>query len=178
MIRDVWEFMSKESRARVIFGVAIVVVIAAIAIPYFANVLGSNNAKSNVDTAVKAEESAEPEEEIKKDAASEVAENMESTTEASSNTAVAEEAEAYPDTSTGVVASTSKRTTASKKTTADQPAAGQTTSAAAPTETVNRGTTVDDNSGNDNGYTGSNIDNPGAEDSVPTNPDESEGGEV
>ena len=172
MIRDYWEFLSKEAKARVIFGVALAAVVLLVAIPYFATVLNHH------ETGV---EMAEPVE------MSEAKETEETKTETETNEAPSTET-AEPENTESVVEEDAHAYTYARSSsqTASQPAAQTTNSA--PAETVSR-TTVDDRSAGDDGYTSNGIDDQGTDENMETGyggagPDtgssdaETDGGEV
>lgn len=172
MVRDVWEFLNKETKARVIFGGVIVLVLLVIAVPYFVTVLGGGNSKTEINTAVETEEVEESTEEGESDEAV-VAEEP-----APVENEELEEAEVYPNTSAGatsVAAAAGGRATTPQATT---PTTSQATPAANADATPK--TTVDDRSAGDNGYTASGIDNPGVnETTAPVgNSDATDNGEV
>ena len=168
MVRDLWEFMNREVRARVIFGAVITGVILLIAVPYFANVLTK---KSNSEVTTAADTRAE---EATNTAKTETAGTTTQTTPAPAEPepTASEPAEATaPAETTDTYAyrqsTTSKAKPATNASTATTPAASQpVASTAAATETTSQNTTpkVDDrmSSSRDDGYTASGIDNPGA----------------
>ena len=157
MVRDVWEFLNKETKARVIFGGVIVLVLLLIAVPYFVTVLGGGNSKTEINTAVETEEVEEATEEGESDEAV-VAEEP-----APVENEELEEAEVYPNTSAGA---TSVATSARGQATTSQATAPASSAAAASNANATPRTTVDDRSAGDNGYTASGIDNPGADEAT------------
>ena len=153
MIRDYWEFLSKDVRARVIFGVVLGLVMLVVAIPYFVTVL--NNREAGVEIAEPVEVSEV--EETKEVETEEVAEIEEDVSEvADENTGESEATYAYYAPARG------STTTQSTERSVDVVAA----------EKVTR-TTVDDRSAGDDGYTASGVDDLGASDEIGT-----DGGEV
>lgn len=151
MVRSFWEFMSKEAKARLIFGLAILGVILLIAVPYFINAIRHHSSNYNVNIPEVETSSVQPEatEEAKPEPVAE--EQKPSDTEPAAEPATTESTTSYAYNYAPAPVATS------------QPA----TQASAPVETVTR-TTVDDNSTGDDGYTFTGIDNPGADDSIPT----------
>ena len=165
MVRDFWEFTNKETKARVIFGAVIAVVVLVIAIPYFVSVLGSHP-KSDMATVVEAEE---PEKSEETEKVEEAKETKVASEPAPVESEEVESAEAYPDTSTGITNVATTR--GASQTTA--PATSQPASNPAPVETP-KATRVDDrmSGSEDDGYTASGVDEPGA-----TEPEQTDGGE-
>ncbi len=153
MVKDLWEFMDKEAKARIIFAGVLIVVVAAIAIPYLISALSHHETNVGADlpdyTGIIAEADSEP-----------ASSSEEATTEAESSSDPATESTPEP-TSTEPAETTAYATYArSTPTSTSQPVAQ---TAAAPSEPVRR-TSVDDNSGHDDGYTASGIDDPGTND--------------
>ena len=149
MVRDYWEFLSEENKARVIFGAILVAVVLIVAIPYFVTVL---NNRQPEETA-KVEEYTEIE--------TEEAKTEETQVEAEDS--VAEEAvteETHAGANTNAAATYAAPAANSSSTASNQPAPQ-----ADPTPTR---TTVDDRSAGDDGYTPSGIDDPGADEEMGT----------
>ena len=163
MVKGFWEFMSKESKARIIFIIAIVGVIMLITIPYLISVLSHRETNIGADlpdyTEITTDTTPQSEE-----IATEPKSDPEPETEPAPEPAAPEPTEA----------ATYVAYTQSAPSATSQPVAQASTT---PSEPVHR-TTVDDNSSHDDGYTASGIDDPGSDD--PTQPDDQsgEGGEV
>ena len=155
MVRDYWEFLSKENKARVIFGVTIAAAVLVLAIPYFITVL--NNRQPN-ETA-KVEEYTEiktPEEEKKTDETQDQEKD-----ERDQKEVVEEESlDTDSDESVATYAAPAANTTPTTPATANQP---EPQASPAPTQT-----TVDDRSAGDDGYTPSGIDDPGTDAAMET----------
>ena len=152
MVRDYWEFLNKETKARVVFGVILVAVIAVIAVPYFVNVL--NYHAPGVSMELPEEEIVMIEEKVEKPAKTE-AEDV----EVSNEEAVETEGDDEVGTETSYTYAYTGNTT---------PATSQPVAQASPTpkETITR-TTVDDNSAGDDGYTASGIDDSSVDEDIP-----------
>ncbi|MBR3248513.1 hypothetical protein IKF89_00580 [Candidatus Saccharibacteria bacterium] len=168
MVKDLWEFMDKEAKARIIFIGVLIGVVALIAIPYLINVLSHHETNVGADlpdyTEIIAEADSEP-----------ASSSEEATTKAESSPD--SNAESTPEPTSTEPAETAAYATYSRSTpaSASQPVAQ---TAAAPSEPVHR-TTVDDNSGRDDGYTASGIDDPGTNDPMQSDAQtDGEGSEV
>lgn len=163
MVKDLWEFMSKESKARIIFIGVLIVVIMLIAIPYLVSVLSHHETNIGADLPGYAEITSE-------------------TTSSSEETATEPKSDPGPETEPAPEPAAPEPTetatyvayTQSAPSATSQPVAQ---TATAPSEPIHR-TTVDDNSGRDDGYTASGIDDPGSDGPAQSDDQSGEGGEV
>lgn len=159
MVRDYWEFLNEEKKARVIFGVVLVAIILVVAIPYFATLLNSQRPKEAAEVDDYTEIEVANEETIVENQ-SEI-KNDENT--ASESGTVNDDAEmASGEIVTAYATPTTNSSTVTPETKTTNQSAPQANST--PTRT-----TVDDRSAGDDGYTPSGIDDPGTEETLETN---------